>query len=105
MLEDVQSIPINPMKIHRLGFQAMPKDSLFPVRALRMVDDSEDASKDELLSTRGIGDKQTMLAVIDSFKREYPHGRVEIEGEAPDFVSLPANGHNINRLFDGKTTF
>lgn len=90
------------MKAHRLGFQAMPKDSLFPVRALRMVDDSEDASKDQLLSIRGIADKQTAIALIGSFKREFPRGKVEIEGNAPDFDILPATGANLNRLFDGR---
>lgn len=87
------------MKIQRLGFQALPTNSLFPVRALRMTDDSEDPDKDLLVSTRNIGDKQTMIAMIDSFRREFPSGKVEIEGDAPDFVSLSATGHNINRLF------
>jgi hypothetical protein len=66
-------------KIQRLGFQAMPKNSLFPVRALRMVDDTEDSEKDLLISTRPIGDRSTLVAVVDSFKREFPRGKVEVE--------------------------
>lgn len=88
--------------IQRLGFQRMPASSLFPVRALRIADDTEDPSKDLLLSTRGVGDKATACALVASFLREFPSGKVEIEGDAPDFVLHSATGANINRLFDGR---
>lgn len=57
----------------------MPKDSIAPVRVLRIEDDTVDAEKDRLISTRSICDRSTLVAVIDSFKRDNPRGKVEVE--------------------------
>ena len=68
-----------PRKLQRLGFQRQPQSALSPVRALRMEDDRDDSSKDRLISIRGVWDVATAVALIDSFRREFPRGLVEYE--------------------------
>ncbi len=72
-----------------LGFQ---RCSDLTVRALRM-------NGDELLSTRTIVDLSTAVAVIDSFKRDFPKGSVLIENPKTSAVAPLRSGKQLVNLF------
>lgn len=73
---------MNP--IERFCIQAQPSSALSPVRVLRVTDFPHDETKSFLhvgsnSGSRSYDRAQDLTAAISSFRREFPHGRVEIE--------------------------
>lgn len=68
------------MKIERFCIQSQPKCALAPVRVLRVTDDTNDEGKSYLHVGHRCFDRPEDLArAIESFAREFPKGRIEVE--------------------------
>ena len=53
----------------------------------------------ELLSSRTVGDISTAVALIDSFKREFPKGEILIEDPVTFEASPLRKGAELTQLF------
>lgn len=80
--------------IPELGFQRCSDGT---VRAIRF-------NGNELIGTRNVGDLSTAVAVVDSFRRDFPRGKVSVESLKDPYQTAPLRkGGQLAKLFQGDT--